>query len=61
METYRIVAFSDNVGYACSVECADDVIADINGDHGDEADAGMDPVTIIRTIERCMSCGKEVS
>lgn len=58
VEAFRVVAFTDNVGYVCDEECGEKACADINNDNP-EADAGLDPVTIT-TLEWCMGCGKVI-
>lgn len=57
-----IIAFNDNVGIACSVECAEKVIDDIVGDLGEESDAGYEPATISQVMyfRHCMGCLTEV-
>jgi hypothetical protein len=62
---YRVVAYVSDVGYACSEECGNDAVADITADHGEAADAGLDPVTnIVRhhgVDQHCMGCGRNLS
>lgn len=61
-EAYAVVAFADVVGVVCSTDCGNKAVADIESDHGDEADAGLDVATHeqVRNNRHCMGCGKEV-
>lgn len=56
-----VFAFNDVVGYACDDGCAGPVIADIEADYGDEADAGTEPYNgMLIKGTPCMGCGGEV-
>lgn len=56
-----VIAFSDNVGSVCGFSCGGDVVTDITGDHGEEADAGLDVNAQAAGPDRfCMGCGKHL-